>query len=388
MPKYKIKIKYSEERMKKNKIRLENNSNFKPTDRTPVIFGTVERYYLKERGIGYLEFYSDSKTMLHNMILNRAWAIENIPDDSCIDKVITIPGPWFDNILNSDAFGAEIAFYDDQPARIKKLLFKPEDVEKLKIPKPTDGLMWGKKIKYFIEWQDLIKDYEVTFNDEPGKIEIVSLDTIVGDGPLGTAVDLVKQDFYIWALDFPEICHMLLNKITQATLDRSIYLRKIDPRPIPYFLIGDDSAELMSIEMYRKLVVPYDNKIYKIMAAGLKDGRGMHNCGNSTHLLDAFMNDLNITSFWIFGFPVDPYIVAKKMGGKIKVSGNLNCTELLRGKKEQIYNDSINCLKAFAPYCGYTLSDGANVAPGTPIENLEQVLKAAEDFGNVPKIIK
>ena len=61
---------------------------------------------------------------------------------------------------------------------------------------------------------------------------------------------------------------------------------------------------------------------------------------------------------------------------------------LLVGKKEQIYSDSIKCLNAFAPYTGFTLGDGANVAPGTPLENLETVLKAAEDFGSVPKFNK
>ena len=387
MAKYKIEIKYPEERMKKNKIRFENNSNFMPTDRTPVLFNCIERYYLKVRGVSYSEFLSDSKTMLHNMILNQAWAIENIPDDRCIDKVIPIAGPWFDNTLNCEAFGAEIAYYNDEPPRVKRLLFKPEEVESLKIPKPDDGL-WGRKIKYFLEWQDMIKDYEVTFNDEPGKIEVITLDDSGSDGPLTTAMSLAKEDFLIWALDYPEICHMLLNKITQATLDRCIFLRKIDPRTPTDFKLVDDFAELISVEMYRKLIVPYINKTFNVVGAGLKDGRAIHNCGNCTHLLDAYVNDLKITGFWLFGHPVDPYIVAKKMGGKVKVWGNLNCMTLLLGTKEQAYNNSINCLKAFAPYCGYILGDGANIAPDTPLENLEQILKAAEDFGNVPKLNK
>ncbi len=384
MAKYKININYPEDRMKKNKKRLENNANFKPTDRTPVLFGVFERYFLKARGVGYDEFYSDSKSMLHNMILNQAWAIENIPDDRCTDRIIPILSPYFDNVLDAESFGTEVQFYNDQPPRIKRMLFKPEDVEKLKIPAPTDGL-WGKKINYFIEWQELLKDYEVRFNGEPGKIEIATLSGVV-DGPILTAIDLAKEDFLMWAMDSPEICHLLLKKITRTIINRGIYIRKIDPRPVPCFGLADDFAELMSIEMYRKFCVPYDNEIYGILGMGIKDGRLLHNCGNCTHLLDAFVKDLQITSFSLFGHPVKPEIVAEKMGGRVKVQGNLNCTTLLRGKREQIYEEAIQCLKAFAPYCGFILSDGANVAPDTPLENLQSVLKAVEDFGQIPKL--
>lgn len=383
MAKYKIKIKYSMERMEKNRIRLKNNADFLPTDRTPVLFGAFERYFLKSRGVGYDEFFSDAKTMLHNMILNQEWAIENIPDDRCTGKVLSIPGPWFENVLSAEAFGAKVTFFNDQPPRLNRLLYTPEDIEKLKIPEPADGL-WGKKIKYFFEWQDMLKDYEVSFNEEPGKIEIAPLDT-GSDGPILTAVDLAKEDFLIWALDYPEICHMLLKKITKAIISRGNYLRKIDPRTTPSYMLADDFAELISAEMYKEFCVPYDNEIYSILGKGIKDGRSMHNCGNCTHLLDSFVNDLNITSFWLFGHPVSPEVVAKKMGGKVRIWGNLNCTTLLRGKKEEIYGDAVKCLKAFAPYCGYILGDGANIAPDTPIENLEQVLVAAQDFGPIPK---
>src|SRR5665647_620750 len=97
MAKYNIKISYPKERMLQNKKRLEDSNNFKTTDRAAVLFGTFERYYLKARNVTYEEFYSSSDSMLQQMLLNQAWAIENIPDDRCTDNVLTIPGPWFDN---------------------------------------------------------------------------------------------------------------------------------------------------------------------------------------------------------------------------------------------------------------------------------------------------
>jgi uroporphyrinogen-III decarboxylase len=378
-----IKIRYPEKRIEENKRRFEDTWNFRQTDRAPVLFATYERYYLDARGVGFNELYANSRDMLHHMILNQAWAIEHVPDDRVTDRVLHIPGPWFDNVLHAEAFGAEVVFYDNQPPRIQHFLSSPEDVERLDVPAPTQGL-WGRKVEYFKEWHDLLEGYEVYFNDEPGKIEIDPLD-MGGDGPVLTAVDLAGENFYSWLYDCPEICHLLLDKLTRASMERGIYLRELDPRPRPTYLIADDFAELMSAQMYRDFIVPYDNKLYDLFGRNIRDGRSFHNCGNSTHLLDCFVDDLNITSFMIYGHPVDPQIVAEKMGGRVYVWGNISCMKLLSDDSGELYDDAVHCLQAFDRYGGFCLGDGANVAPGTPIENLEKVFNAACDYGTYPR---
>ncbi|MCL5070474.1 MAG: uroporphyrinogen decarboxylase family protein [Actinobacteria bacterium] len=384
MAKHKIKIKYSNERIKQNKKRLEAAFDFKPLDRTPVLFGTFERYYLKARNVTYEELYSDSDSMLHQMILNQAWAIENIPDDRCVDNVITIPGPWFDNTLESSAFGAEVAFYRNEPPRVKHLNLTLREAADLEVPDPLSGL-YAKKKKYFFEWQEKLKDYSVTFNDEPGRIEI-GIQEIGGGSPILQAVELFGTDFYEWLHKAPEACHSIFEKITTFLVNKGLYWRKLDPRTPSIYLLADDFAETISLDMYRKFLVPYNNQIFEVMGKSIRDGRSLHNCGNSTHLLDAFVNDLKISSFWLFGYQVDPYLVAEKMAkNKIFSWGNLNCMALLHGPVEKIYEESINCIKAFAPYGGFYLGDGANVAPDTPVEHLQQVMKAALDFGEIPK---
>ena len=379
-----IRIRYPEKRIEENRRRFENTRNFRPTDRAPVLFGTFERYYLDVRGVGFNEFYASSRDMLHHMILNQAWAVEHIPDDRVVDRVLHIPGPRFDNVLDSEAFGAQIEFYDNQPPRLQHLLHTPEDVERLKIPSPTEGL-WGRKVEYFKEWSDLLDGYEVFFNDEPGKIEIDPLDMIC-DGPVLTAVNLAGENFYAWLYECPEICRLLLDKIIRATIERGLFLRQLDPRPRPTYRISDDFAELMSAEMYRNFIVSYDNRLFDLFGRDIRDGRSLHNCGDSTHLLDCFADDLKITSLMLYGHPVDPEIVAEKMGGRVYVWGNISCMKLLSDDVGELYDDAVRCLRAFDRYGGFCLGDGANVAPGTPLENLETVFKAACDYGPYPKI--
>lgn len=384
LAKFNIKITYPKEKMKYNKIRLEAAFNFKPVDRAPVLFGTFERYYLKARGVTYEEFYSNSDAMLHHMILNQAWAIENIPDDRCVDNILTIPGPWFDNTLESSAFGAEVFFYKNDPPRVKHLNLTIDEAMKIEIPHPLSGLYKTKK-KYFLDWREKLKNYNVTFNDEPGKIEIGIQET-GGGSPILQAIELFGTDFYEWLYKYPEVCHSILKKITTFLINKGLYWRKIDPRVPSIYLLADDFAETISLKMYREFLVPYNNMIFDVMGEGIRDGRSLHNCGNSTHLLDAFVDDLKITSFWLYGYQVDPFLVAEKMAKrKIFSWGNLNCLTLLNGPLEKIYEESINCIKAFAPYGGFYLGDGANVAPGTPLEHLQQVMKASIDFGEIPK---
>lgn len=390
MGKYKIDVKYPKEKMIKNRQRFQSAFKFKPVDRTPVLFGIFERYLLNERKIGYLEFFSDSKTMLHHSILDQVWAIENIPDDRCQDNLIQIYPNW-ENVLVPGSFGAEVLYLDDQPPYSKPIFTSPDEIFKFEIPQPDTGL-WGKNIKYFLEWQELINDYEITFNDEPGRIEMLPLNY----GKFGsflTAVSLAGQQFYTWLYEYPQACHILLNKITSSITGAELKCREVDPRLRSSFDIAEDFAELISEKMFKEFCVPYDNKLFDIIGKDNKTYvqndafgfglRGLHNCGNSTHLLDSFINDLKITGFLLFGSSVKTSTVAEKMGGRAYLWGNLKCNTLLFGPDEEIYKNTLELLKAFSGYNGVCLGDGSNVCPGTPLENLNKVVLTAEEFYNL-----
>ena len=39
------------------------------------------------------------------------------------------------------------------------------------------------------------------------------------------------------------------------------------------------------------------------------------------------------------------------------------------------------CLEAIGPCGGYLLGDGANICPGTPLENFRAIMEMAEEYG-------
>jgi uroporphyrinogen-III decarboxylase len=221
----------------------------------------------------------------------------------------------------------------------------------------------------------------VSFDGVPGRIEMGSL-CIDGVGPHMVAVDLAGTDFYLWQADRPEECRAFLAKITAGLAAEERRMRLIDPRLRSSFGVAEDSAQGMSAEMFRTFCLPYDDELYRAFGAGLDDGRGMHMCGRSAHLHAALVDELAISSFNGFGAAVPPEVAARTMGGRCRLLGNVDPILLLNGTRTQAKAAARHCLETLAPFGGFTLGDGANVCPGTPLANLNALAEAAAEYGN------
>ena len=62
--------------------------------------------------------------------------------------------------------------------------------------------------------------------------------------------------------------------------------------------------------------------------------------------------------------------------------GNISPMLMLNGTKEEVKQAALEALEAMAPCGGFRLGDGANVCPGTPLENLVVFTEAAEEYGS------
>jgi len=90
---------------------------------------------------------------------------------------------------------------------------------------------------------------------------------------------------------------------------------------------------------------------------------------------------VHISSFDVFGYRVAPQVVAQNLGDKTLRWGNINPMLMLHGARAEVKTAATDALKWMAPCGGFMLGDGANVCPGTPIENLAVLTEAAEEFG-------
>jgi uroporphyrinogen-III decarboxylase len=376
---FELNIDYPLARMEQNRRRMEARASFGYTDRVPVGFCLVPRYFAPLLGIPYRALFQSVEEHYYWQLQFLKWRIENIPEDMICHGPALGVAPYFDNVLDSAAFGAEVVWPENETLHCRPVIHSVEQMASWPMPEPGSGL-WGQARDWWREMHGLAKETRLTFNDVAGHVEVGILG-LSGLSPHMIAIDLVGHEFYAWQLECPDLCHAFLGRITDAMIAAMRYFRQIDPRPWGGYGLADDTATAMSPAMFKEFCVPYTGRLFDTFGAGFKFGRGLHMCGQSTHLHQALVEDLRITSFDLFGYLVEPEVAARNLGGKMLLWGNLNPMLMLNGTKEQVKQAARAALEAMAPCGGLLLGDGANVCPGTPVENLAALTEAAEEYG-------
>lgn len=377
---YSLNIDYPTEKFEQNSKRMTARANFGYYDRVPVSFCVVPRFFAPIFGLTYGDFFKDVETQFYWHLQFIKYRMENIPEDIWTNPSITVM-PYFDNVMNADALGAEIGWSEHETPRAIPTIHTVEQMDAWQIPEPTSGL-WGKMLDWHFKMKKLVEETEVTINSDRVPVN-VGQPAIGGEGPHMMAIDLVGEDFYWWVAEYPEACHRFLDKITKALIQAEEYFREVVPGRRGGFGLADDAAQIMSPSMFREFCVPYTGAMYDRFGAGLRDGRGMHMCGNSVHLHDILRDELKITSFNLFGYMVPPEIAARNLGDAgIHLFGNINPMLLLNGTHNEVKEAALNALAGMARCGGVLLGDGANVCPGTPLENLAALTEACEEYGH------
>ena len=377
-----LNIDYPVEKMEQNRRRMEAGAAFGYVDRVPVGFCLVPRYFTPIFEIPYGAIFAGAKEQYYWQLQFLKYRIENIPEDMICTGTTVHVLPYFDNVLDSAAFGAEVVWPEDETLHSLPTITTVDEMERHEVPAPGTGL-WGQAHDWWLQMRELTRETKLTFNGVEGHVDVAHLG-IGGLSPHMIAIDLVGDRFYWWQIEYPEQCHAFLEKITQGLIDAQRHFMEIDPRPRGGFGLAEDTAQAMSAEHFREFCVPYTGKLFDTFGAGMPGGRGLHMCGQSTHLHAALVEDLRISSFDIFGYLVEPEVAARNLGGRMHLWGNINPMLLLNGSKAEVKQAALEALRAMAPCGGFRLGDGANVCPGTPLENLAALTEAAEEYGLPP----
>jgi uroporphyrinogen-III decarboxylase len=378
---FEINIDYSPEKMDLSRKRIDARNDFRYVDRVPVNYCVVPRYFAPMFRLRYLDFFKDAETQYYWLLQFAKYQIENIPSDFCTEPTIYIH-PYFDNVVPPSGQGAEIGWTEESPPRAIPVIHTIEAMNRFEVARPDAGLR-GKVIEWWQQMKEFITQTSITFYGQEGTVEMTPLGVATNRlSPHMIAIDLVGEDFYWWMLEYPEACHRFLSKITRGEIDAENLVRQIDPQPRgEYFSLGEDSAQVMSARLFKEFCLPYTNAMFEEFGRGLEFGRGIHMCGDSTHLHQVLRDDLKMTHFDIFGYLVPPKVAAANLGGHILLWGNINPMLMQEGTKEEVKKAALECLEAMAPCGGFMLGDGANVCPGTPLQSFQAIMEAAEEYG-------
>lgn len=374
-----LSIDYPLERMEASHRRMAARAAFTIADRAPVGFCLVPRFFTPLFGIPYRAIFESAREQFYWQLQFLKFRLENIPEDIVCHGPTLAVGPYFDNVLDSAAMGAEVVWPENETLHSLPTIRSIADMERFEPPEPGTGL-WGQARDWWLQMRELATETRLSFGGVEGRV-VVSPLGIGGLSPHMIAVDLVGTDFYAWQLEAPVQCHAFLDKITNGLIAAQRYFMELDPTPRGGIGIAEDTAAVLSPAQFREFCAPYSRRLYDTFAPSPGDARGLHICGESTHLHQAFLEELRITSLDLFGYMVEPRVAAANLGGKVLLWGNTNPMLMLNGGRPQVRRAAREVLDALAPCGGFLLGDGANVCPGTPVENLAALTEAAEEYG-------
>jgi len=361
--------------------RIAKTRGFEEPDRVPVIPAIAHRFLVPTVGVSFRDYYADPETMLRTQILAQKWLMENVRTDA-----YWITGAWvgawtdFQNTFEAGSLGVEILFRDDDiPWVGSGWVRDDDDLARLERLDYVAGEINARQVEYRRRMMEVAERYPVRFLGGeifyPG--ESPSL-THTSDGPFGVAGDLMGQtELFTACAERPDFVRELLRIITDKMIEYLDFCWEEERLEGRDFAWTDDLAAGLSARMFRDLVLPEEKRLRFHF-----DGRlCLHMCGKTDHLLEIFRDDLAIDELQGFGYQVDLDRIAEVMGGRVVLIGNVDPMLIHGGTPEQVREATRVAIEKLAPCRGYIVQDGNNICPGTPLENINAMMEAAEMYG-------
>jgi len=361
--------------------RVAKARRFEEPDRVPVIPAIAHRFLVPITGVKFPDYYADPETMLRTQLLAQKWLMENVRTDAH-----GITGAWvgawtdFQNTFEAGSLGVEIVFpEDDIPWVGRGWVRTDEDLVRLEAMDFVGGEINARQVAYRREMIKIAERYPVRFQGgpvfHPGANPSL---THTSDGPFGVAGDLMgNTELFLACCERPDFVRELLRIVTDKLIEYLDFCWAEEQLEGRDFAWTDDLAVGLSARMYRDLVLPEERRLRFHF-----DGRlSLHMCGRSDHLLEIFRDDLEIHELQGFGYEVDLDRIAEVLGGRVVLIGNVDPMLIHSGTPEKVREATRVVIEKLAPGKGFIVQDGNNIPPGSPLENINAMMEAAERYG-------
>ncbi|HBL84333.1 MAG: hypothetical protein A2Y17_07270 [Clostridiales bacterium GWF2_38_85] len=288
--------------------------------------------------------------------------------------------PDFQNVMEPNWLGCPIKYHDNNDPGTGSILNDENKYDYIKTPlEPLSGIM-GKAVEYYEYFKEL-QQKGYSYLGKP--ISFVYGAGAGTDGPFTNACSVRgTTEMCIDLYCDTEYAMELLNYITENTITRIKAIRKAygQPEKSDTFYLADDSIALLSLEDYKRFVLPFHKRLYEELSTGEKPS-GIHLCGDATRHFKTMVEELNANNFDT-GFPVNHGALLQKLGRDVQISGGVHVDILLNGTPEQVAAETKRILEDVKPYSrSFVIKEANNLSPGTPPENIHAMYNTVKKYG-------
>ena len=379
-----IEIKIPVEEIAARQERVVKTKRFATADRVPVWPAINYRFLLPKIGVHFDDYFNDPEVMLRSQILGQKWLMENIKTDQ-----YSITGAWtgawtdFQNTTEASGLGCEVVFPEDDIPWVKQdgWIKTDADLRRLEqIDSITQGLN-GRQVEFRRGMMAVADKYPVRFQGGPvfypGANPAL---THTSNGPFMLAADLMGiTEAFTAILDRPDFMRELFEIVIEKTITWLDFCWREMQIPHRDFAWTDDLAASLSAEVYRDMVLPYEKKLRFHFDGWV----ALHMCGQTNHLLSIFADEVKINEYQGFGWKVDLDRIGQVMGGRVVLVGNVSPLTIAYGTPEAVKAETVQVIEKLGAYQGLIIQDGNNIAPGSPLENINAMMEAAEEYGRL-----
>ncbi|MCL4416942.1 MAG: hypothetical protein M1365_09640 [Actinobacteria bacterium] len=293
------------------------------------------------------------------------------------------PGNWMESELDNDhlidEWGVKFrkpkngVYYDmvGYPLANAKTV---DDIKKLKFPDPVDNKRFeglDARIKYLY--------YKTNY----------ALVAEPGDSVFERAWYLRGlENIFIDMIFNKSIVHTLLRRINDFNMAKAEKFLDIVGDFVQVFFVGDDlasqDAPLMSIDMYREFIKPYQKELYSYIKSRTDAKLAYHSCGSIVNfipdLIDIGVDVINPVQ--VSAYRMDTRWLKKEFGKYISFWGAIDTQKVLPfGSEKELEEEVKKRIDDLAPGGGYVLAPVHSVQPDVSPLKILQMLKFARKYG-------
>ncbi len=168
----------------------------------------------------------------------------------------------------------------------------------------------------------------------------------------------------------PAVILALLERITPFLVDYALEFRRVGAAGV---IVAEPAAGLLSPGGLSRFSTPFVKRIVE----AVQDPTFaivLHNCGAKLVHLDKILEAG--AEMYHFGAPMDLPAALARVDGRALIGGNVDPAFIHAGPPAAVRAEAVRLLELTSGNRNFVLSSGCDLAPGTPLENVEALCAA------------